>query len=45
MGRSDFAWQSRFYDHIIGNDESLQTIREYIFTNPLKWELDKFYTK
>jgi len=36
-----FAWQSRFYDHIIRNEKSLQNIREYIVNNPLKWDLDE----
>ena len=39
--RSDFSWQSRFYDHIIRNEKSLNKIREYIINNPLKWEFDK----
>jgi REP element-mobilizing transposase RayT len=37
----DFAWQSRFYDRIIRNEDELGKIREYIVNNPLKWELDK----
>ena len=37
----NFAWQSRFYDHIIRNEKTLDKIREYIVNNPLKWELDK----
>ena len=40
---ADFAWQSRYYDHIIRNDESLFRIRNYIKNNPLKWMKDKFY--
>lgn len=40
-GNERFDWQSRFYDHIIRNDKSLKEIREYIFNNPAKWELDK----
>lgn len=40
----DFAWQSRYHDHIIRNDKSFQTISEYIINNPLKWTEDKFYT-
>ncbi len=40
-GFTDFQWQSRFYDHIIRKDESLDKIREYIVNNPLNWELDK----
>jgi REP element-mobilizing transposase RayT len=36
-----FAWQPKFYDHIIRNDESLNKIREYIITNPERWERDR----
>jgi len=39
----EFSWQSRFYDHIIRNEESYRQIEEYIQTNPKKWENDKFY--
>ena len=39
----DFNWQSRFYDHIIRNDESYQRISGYIQNNPLNWPDDKFY--
>lgn len=38
----DFAWQSRFHDHIIRNEQSFQTIADYIANNPLKWGNDKF---
>ena len=44
-GRHDFAWQPRFYDHVIRNDESLAMIREYIRGNPAKWETDEYYVK
>lgn len=37
-----FAWQSRFYDHIIRNDKSFQNIQKYIQENPQKWATDKF---
>lgn len=40
---TDFAWQTRFYDHIIRNNESYEKIRNYIANNPSKWEEDKFY--
>ena len=40
-GRLNFSWQSRFYDRIIRNDGSLDTIRQYIVNNPAKWEKDK----
>jgi len=37
----DFGWQTRYYDHVIRNEKSLEEIRGYIINNPLKWELDK----
>lgn len=40
---SNFAWQSRFHDHIIRNSKSFETIQNYIFENPLNWKNDKFY--
>lgn len=40
-GHEYFAWQSRFYDHIIRNEKSLNRIREYIFNNPLRWQQDR----
>ncbi len=36
-----FQWQSRFYDRIIRDDESLNKIREYIINNPQMWERDR----
>ena len=42
-GRPDFAWQPRFYDHIIRNEDSLSRIQMYIKNNPQKWENDKYY--
>jgi putative transposase len=40
-GQEHFGWQTRFYEHIIRADGSLDEIREYIINNPLKWEHDK----
>jgi len=40
---ADFAWQTRYYDHIIRNDKSYQCICNYILLNPKKWEDDKFH--
>jgi putative transposase len=34
----NFAWQSRFHDHIIRNNVSYQNIRNYIINNPKKWQ-------
>ncbi|MFA0961561.1 transposase [Roseivirga sp. BDSF3-8] len=38
-----FAWQSRYHDHIIRNDESFHRIAEYIINNPLNWSDDRFH--
>ena len=35
-----FEWQKSFYDHIIRSKKSLENIRKYTHSNPLKWELD-----
>ncbi len=40
---ADFAWQSRYHDHIIRNDQSYTTISNYIINNPSRWNEDKFY--
>jgi hypothetical protein len=34
-------WQRNYYEHVIRNEEELRRIREYIQTNPLRWELDR----
>ena len=39
-GFLQFAWQARFYEHIIRDERSLGSIRQYIVDNPVKWELD-----
>ncbi len=41
----EFAWQTRFHDHIIRNNQSFMQISEYIVNNPKKWKNDKFYDK
>lgn len=41
-GFPSFAWQPRFYDHIIRDDADLHRIRRYIGENPSKWELDEY---
>ncbi len=30
-------WQRNYYEHIIRNEEDMNSIREYILNNPLKW--------
>jgi putative transposase len=34
-------WQRSFYEQVIRNDEALNRIREYIQTNPQRWDLDR----
>jgi putative transposase len=34
-------WQRNFYEHVIRDDHSFNRIREYIVTNPLRWDLDR----
>lgn len=41
--QSDFAWQPRYHDHIIRDDQSYHTISAYIVNNPVKWADDKFH--
>jgi REP element-mobilizing transposase RayT len=38
-------WQRNYYEHIIRDDQSYQTISNYIINNPAKWAADKFYSK
>jgi putative transposase len=40
----DFAWQARFHDHIICNEEAYQRIATYIINNPKQWEEDTYYS-
>ncbi len=40
-GYDKFAWQPRFYDHIIRNEKELYHIRKYICENPERWEIAK----
>ena len=40
MNGITFAWQYRFYEHIIRNENDLYDIREYIANNPVKWTED-----
>ena len=34
----NFAWQARFYDHIISSIDSLEYIQNYIKNNPSNWD-------
>jgi REP element-mobilizing transposase RayT len=37
----DFDWQTRYYDHIIRNEEKYNRIRNYIIENPDNWKEDR----
>ncbi len=39
----DWAWQSRYHDHIIRDEKSYNRIKQYIINNPKNWNNDKFY--
>ena len=34
-------WQRNYFEHIIRDGKALTRIREYIATNPLRWEFDR----
>ncbi len=36
-------WQRNYYEHVIRTEESFRQISEYIETNPLRWQEDKYY--
>ncbi len=36
-------WQRSFYDHIVRDDADYQNIWDYIDTNVLRWDKDRFY--
>jgi len=38
-------WQRNYWEHIIRDEQSYQTISDYIINNPSKWEYDKFFIK
>jgi REP element-mobilizing transposase RayT len=40
---AEFAWQTRFHDHIIRNLEEYNRIENYIINNPSNWNKDKFF--
>ncbi|GET22707.1 transposase [Prolixibacter denitrificans] len=37
LSQPDFAWQPRYYDHIIRDDYDWMRIREYVHNNPVQW--------
>ena len=39
----DFAWQTRFHDHIIRDKSEMNRIASYIENNVANWKEDEFY--
>ncbi|MCB0282226.1 MAG: transposase [Calditrichae bacterium] len=37
------VWQRNYYEHIIRDEQALNSISIYIRNNPVKWEDDKFF--
>jgi REP element-mobilizing transposase RayT len=35
------VWQRSFYGHVVRDEASLNRIREYIASNPMRWDLDR----
>jgi putative transposase len=38
---SGFKWQHNYYEHVVRSVRELNSIREYIINNPLKWAFDR----
>jgi len=38
-------WQKSYYDRIIRHEKEYQMIAEYIQTNPLRWQEDKYFVR
>lgn len=36
-------WQRNYWEHIIRNETELSRLREYVLTNPMRWELDRLH--
>ncbi len=37
------VWQRSYWDHIIRNERALEHIRNYILTNPTRWQEDRWH--
>lgn len=38
-----FAWQSRFHDRVVRNDQETLKIQRYIAENPARWKHEQFH--
>ena len=39
------VWQRGYYDHVVRDQYDYEALAEYIQENPLRWELDRFYSE
>ena len=39
------VWQRGYHDHVIRNRADYEMVSRYVHENPIRWELDKFYTE
>jgi len=39
--KPEFAWQTRYYDHVIRDEKSYYAITNYIKNNPQNWSEEK----
>ena len=40
-GYKHFKWQRGYYEHVIRSEDELNRARQYIFDNPLQWDMDE----
>ena len=40
---NQIVWQSRYYDHVIRNQQDYDAVWRYIDENPAKWESDEYF--
>lgn len=45
QGFTEFAWQARFHDRIVRDQQALYDIRRYIAENPLQGDREKLYQR
>jgi REP element-mobilizing transposase RayT len=43
IGRS--IWQKLYHDHVVRNNREFEYISGYIYSNPMRWNEDCFYSK
>ncbi|MEW5920646.1 MAG: transposase [Bacillota bacterium] len=42
--KGKLLWQRNYYEHVIRDEDELNSTRQYIIDNPAKWHEDKYYT-